>query len=320
MKVAQNANLQLVVAVRQDTITAASHHPNRQLAALFRGLYEELEFRLSYFHPCILIGIEHDLQVIRDNEVWIRLVASAVGEVIHLPESRLAQRTVLSAASLSKSLPPTPPEATREAAPQQSPPSSKDATEGSLSGDKQQDRAWDRVNIDSVVDYALVGVRIPENISHTAQQFGGFAIRFVDVTPLAQIPGCTVMKYLGVISFHFVKESYLDYDEVDLTKGMGGFVHSFFDDVLAVVRAHAAALGGNAVLAFRIDQAVFNENVKGTGYAVVTCSGDVVQTLPSEELLRHGAVGGLELGFTGMTSGDQHPLNWAMDLRMDFAL
>ena len=120
---------------------------------------------------------------------------------------------------------------------------------------------------------------------------------FVEITVLSYIPGRAILRYMGLLSFHFVKESYLDYDDLDLTKGMAGFAHGFFGDTLAVVRAHAASLGGNAVVGFRIDQAVFNENVKGTGYAVITCSGDVVQLAPAQ--------------------GDEaHPLTWSMDLQM----
>lgn len=366
LKVTQNANMQLVVAVRQGTITLASHHPNRQLAALFREIYEELEFRLSYFQPCVLLGIEHDVQVVRDYEVWIRLTASAIGQAVHLPESRLAsqQNLFLSTSNLLKSLPPIPKEEVdnMESSVESfgTPPNESRTTMSSLAADSSVDNAVDAALSDAAEDMAkFLGTHsgpkaptqeqgperagpptplVPLGTLHGLEPHSNFDavvpaistisapshVRFVEVTPLSQIPGCTVTKYLGVLSFHFVKESYLDYDDVDLTKGMGGFAHGFLGEILAVARAHCAALGGNAVLTFRIDQAVFSENVKSTGYAVVTCSGDVVHVVPdwpgslSTAGFREPLTGGLDLRFlsSGVAQAEQDPLMWTLDLRM----
>ncbi|KAI9022024.1 hypothetical protein DFJ74DRAFT_768609 [Hyaloraphidium curvatum] len=383
LKVTRNANSQFIVVVRQGIIAIASHHPNRQLAALFREMYEELAFRLSYMQPCAVLGIEHDVQVLDDYEVYIRLTASVVGQAMHLPESRLASQLdlFLSSSSLLKSLPPIPKEESDSPGAENG--KNPDSLPDSVGSDTREE-------FDRMVDLALAGVGdkgahsfgsngptprsgsdsgsprgrgdstgdapqvlqfltvegqgerpsgtttpVPMSLAaggDTLGRTGTWAadnaviqsappVRFVEITPLSHIPGCRVVRYLGVLSFHFVKESYLEYDATDQSKGMGGFVHGFFGEMLAVVRAHSAALGGNAVLAFRVDHAVFSENVKGTGYAVITCSGDVVQVAPdSVAVPGDPATGGLDFGFLGPgdARADMHPLTWTMDLQMKF--
>ncbi|KAG0045955.1 hypothetical protein BGZ83_008829 [Gryganskiella cystojenkinii] len=73
-------NAHLITTVKQGHINIVSHHPNRQLAALFRSIYEDLRFRLSYFTDCVLAGITYNIQLPRANEVQIQLTAVALGQ------------------------------------------------------------------------------------------------------------------------------------------------------------------------------------------------------------------------------------------------
>lgn len=41
---------------------------------------------------------------------------------------------------------------------------------------------------------------------------------------------------------------------------MSGFLHTFIAEVFAMVRAHVAALGGNAVVSYSMKECVFMEN------------------------------------------------------------
>lgn len=42
--------------------------------------------------------------------------------------------------------------------------------------------------------------------------------------------------------------------------GVSGFLHSFIAEVFAMVRAHVAALGGNAVVSYSMKECVLMEN------------------------------------------------------------
>ncbi|KAG0266778.1 hypothetical protein DFQ27_009447 [Actinomortierella ambigua] len=72
-------NAHLITTVKQGHISVISHHPSRQLMALFRTIYEDLRFRLSYFTECVLAGITYSIQLPRSNEVQIQLTAVALG-------------------------------------------------------------------------------------------------------------------------------------------------------------------------------------------------------------------------------------------------
>ncbi|KAI9357657.1 hypothetical protein DFJ73DRAFT_186947 [Zopfochytrium polystomum] len=82
---------QMITMVRQGFIQLTSHHPNRQLGALFKSLYQELQFNLWYLSPCVVVGLDYDLQIVKTNEVQIRMTALAVGQMKGL-KSRVGKK------------------------------------------------------------------------------------------------------------------------------------------------------------------------------------------------------------------------------------
>lgn len=79
----------------------------------------------------------------------------------------------------------------------------------------------------------------------------------VDITPLNYVPGGIIEKYLGNLDFFFIREC----TAVKEIGGISGFVHSFITDVLAVIRAHVTALGGNAMVAFFMTELILVDNL-----------------------------------------------------------
>ncbi|KMQ92062.1 c2 domain-containing protein 5-like isoform x4 protein [Lasius niger] len=74
----------------------------------------------------------------------------------------------------------------------------------------------------------------------------------VDITPLSYLPGGRIERYQGNLNFFFIRES----TSIRENGGLSGFTHSFVMEVLAIVRAHITALGGNAMVAFFMTQCV----------------------------------------------------------------
>ncbi|XP_073477548.1 C2 domain-containing protein 5 isoform X11 [Aquarana catesbeiana] len=86
--------------------------------------------------------------------------------------------------------------------------------------------------------------------------FGGPTVTVVKMTPLSFIPGAKITKYLGIINMFLIRETTSLREE----GGVSGFLHAFICEVFAMVRAHVAALGGNAVVSYIMKQCVFMEN------------------------------------------------------------
>jgi hypothetical protein len=56
---------------------------------------------------------------------------------------------------------------------------------------------------------------------------------------------------------HFIKESFTIREQ----GGLSMFNHVFMNEMHAIVRAHVASLGGNALVCYRLDECSIMENV-----------------------------------------------------------
>ncbi|XP_066446865.1 C2 domain-containing protein 5 isoform X10 [Eleutherodactylus coqui] len=98
-------------------------------------------------------------------------------------------------------------------------------------------------------------------------------VSVVKMTPLSFIPGAKITKFLGIINMFFIRETTSLREE----GGVSGFLHAFICEVFAMVRAHVAALGGNAVVSYIMKQCVFMENTnKNQAQCLINVSGDAV--------------------------------------------
>ncbi|KAM3869760.1 C2 domain-containing protein 5 [Diretmus argenteus] len=105
------------------------------------------------------------------------------------------------------------------------------------------------------------------------RSFGSTSVTVVKMTPLSFLPGTRIVKYLGIINMFFIRETTSLREE----GGVSGFLHSFIAEVFAMVRAHVAALGGNAVVSYNMKECVFMENPnKNQAQCLINVSGDAV--------------------------------------------
>ncbi|KAM9754416.1 C2 domain-containing protein 5 isoform 21-T21 [Menidia menidia] len=117
---------------------------------------------------------------------------------------------------------------------------------------------------------------LPEGRSRSlrsSRSFGGSSVTVVKMTPLSFLPGTRIIKYLGIINMFFIRETTSLREE----GGVSGFLHSFIAEVFAMVRAHVAALGGNAVVSYSMKDCVLMENPnKNQAQCLINVSGDAV--------------------------------------------
>ncbi|KAI9179317.1 hypothetical protein H9P43_005980 [Blastocladiella emersonii ATCC 22665] len=79
-------------------------------------------------------------------------------------------------------------------------------------------------------------------------------------------------------------------DDDHESDGMGAFVQLAWTEILAVVAAHVQAMGGNALVAFRVEHSGFHETIKNQAYALVCVSGDVCLVKPAVSAATAAAV------------------------------
>uniref|UniRef100_A0A1A8EXL4 C2 domain-containing protein 5 n=2 Tax=Nothobranchius korthausae TaxID=1143690 RepID=A0A1A8EXL4_9TELE len=107
----------------------------------------------------------------------------------------------------------------------------------------------------------------------SSRSFGVGSVTTVKMTPLSFLPGTRIIKYLGIINMFFIRETTSLREE----GGVSGFLHSFIAEVFAMVRAHVAALGGNAVVSYSMKDCVLMENPnKNQAQCLINVSGDAV--------------------------------------------
>ncbi|XP_060734773.1 C2 domain-containing protein 5 isoform X5 [Tachysurus vachellii] len=125
---------------------------------------------------------------------------------------------------------------------------------------------------------------LPEGRSRSlrsSRSYPGGSVTVVKMTPLSFIPGTKIIKYLGIINMFFIRETTSLREE----GGVSGFLHSFIAEVFAMVRAHVAALGGNAVVSYSMKECVFMENPnKNQAQCLINVSGDAVIFIRESEL------------------------------------
>lgn len=153
----------------------------------------------------------------------------------------------------------------------------------------------------------------------------------VEITPLAFLPGARITRYLGSISLHFVKESSMA-AMVASTGGGGGrgggkeaggggggggeamwgnLMQVFLVEVNAMVRAHVAGLGANALVSYRLVMQESGGRVyRSTTYNMISVRGDAVLVCSSasgggREEGREGGMGARDLGYGGRRSQEE---------------
>jgi hypothetical protein len=303
---------QMIKMVKQSSIDV-SHHPNRQLAMIFKSMYQELAQQVSFFSPCSITGLAYSVDIPRGTVVQVYLTAMVHGklvsgdlEILNFDLDRfesgidvLDAENVQSRQSLARfSQTNAPSSALLGSFPGSSTPAAMSPS-GDIAASAYQFEDEDSGNDDDLLSEDEPGsiTEMPSELnmepsfrpSAIAKEF---YLEQIELSQLSYIPRATHKRFLGRICHHFIKEANLAYDSSMGNAGMGGFSHAFMVEIISIIRSHVQCLGGNAVVSFNVDQIHFTETLKSQGYALVSASGDVWQvtyhqkasdTLPVDE-------------------------------------
>jgi len=97
----------------------------------------------------------------------------------------------------------------------------------------------------------------------------------VILTPLSYIPNRKTDLYFGKLNLHFIKESWA----IREGGGLESFIHVFLSEAQAIARANVEAIGGNALLSFRLIPREAGSKSQ-SAYYIISLSGDIALTSP----------------------------------------
>ncbi|XP_013077805.1 C2 domain-containing protein 5-like isoform X4 [Biomphalaria glabrata] len=244
---------------------------NTEFSQIFNVILRRLCFKLRHFKPCCLTDICFNVDLPDEDEVTIAVTGCCLGlQDSSQPASASASATKLLARTQSTSRP----------------------TSAVLAAPSQTDDMM--FTLDGVGESAAHTQPPPVvRLGSTASQLRRSLRQLkessrqkipppmgIELTPLNVIYNGRIDKYLGYYNFFFIRES----TAVKESGGVGGFMQSFILEVMAIVRAHVAALGGNALLAYTMTHCILENNPqKNQGQCLINVSGDIVCVLHDGE-------------------------------------
>ncbi|KAH0617129.1 hypothetical protein JD844_028820 [Phrynosoma platyrhinos] len=307
--------LQMFTSVRVSrltNITLTNQTLNKTFNDLCENLLKSLYFKLRSMIPCCLCHVNFTVALPEDEIIQVTVTAVAITFDKHQAlqtAKTLAEKTVQRASTDNEEQLQFPLElSTDPHAPQQFSPAKEDLENtSSHTGIPAAQRATsvdyssfaDRCN--SWIEFiklkaqtirrgsikTTVSIDKPSSLTEgqSRNRSGPSGINsivpVVKMTPLSFIPGAKITKYLGIINMFFIRETTSLREE----GGVSGFLHAFIAEVFAMVRAHVAALGGNAVVSYIMKQCVFMENPnKNQAQCLINVSGDAVIFIRETEL------------------------------------
>ncbi|XP_072182471.1 C2 domain-containing protein 5 isoform X27 [Excalfactoria chinensis] len=273
--------IQMFTAVRVSrlsNINLTNQTLNKNFNDLCENLLKSLYFKLRSMVPCCLCHVNFTVSLPEDEIVQIAVTAVAITfdkdqalQAAKPPTEKSQKR----ASTDNEEQLQFPLELSSDPLASQPFSAAKEAPEGasSHSGIPAAQRAASVDKASPLAEGYLRHRSIPSCTNST--------VSVVKMTPLSFIPRAKITKYLGIINMFFIRETTSLREE----GGVSGFLHAFIAEVFAMVRAHVAALGGNAVVSYIMKQCVFMENPnKNQAQCLINVSGDAVIFVRESEL------------------------------------
>jgi len=227
---------------------------HKQFGDIFSQLMDRLYFKLRNFRPCVFSKLVFDVSVEDSELLQIALTGMCTlngsdGEAVFRDER--GKEIGVDAMQFRMDGLPAPTE------------------------EKTQDKTTDKTS-DQTPEKATDH---PQKRENSVKEVGRSKVSpsMVEISPMSYIPGYLVTDYLGNMNLFVIRET----SSVREFGGISGFMHKFVAEVLALMRAHVAALGGNALLAFNLNQCVLLDNPnRNQAQCLINIAGDAVHVEP----------------------------------------
>ncbi|XP_041486501.1 C2 domain-containing protein 5 isoform X11 [Microtus oregoni] len=250
-----------VRVVRLSSLNLTNQALNKNFNGLCENLLKSLYFKLRSMTPCCLCHVNFTVSLPEDELIQVTVTAVAItfdkNQALQTTKAH-AEKTLQRASTDNDELLQFPLELCSDSLPAPAFPATK------------------AVTVEKASPMGDGNFR-----NRSAPPCASSTVGVVKMTPLSFIPGAKITKYLGIINMFFIRETTSLREE----GGVSGFLHAFIAEVFAMVRAHVAALGGNAVVSYIMKQCVFMENPsKNQAQCLINVSGDAVVFVRESDL------------------------------------
>ncbi|XP_062932329.1 C2 domain-containing protein 5 isoform X2 [Cynocephalus volans] len=284
-----------VRVIRLSSLNLTNQALNKNFNDLCENLLKSLYFKLRSMIPCCLCHVNFTVSLPEDELIQVTVTAVAItfdkNQALQTTKTHV-EKSLQRASTDNEELLQFPLELCSDSLPSHPFPPSK-ATSVDYSSFADRCSSWieliklkaqtiRRGSIKTTVTVEKASPMAEGNFrSRSAPPCANSTVGVVKMTPLSFIPGAKITKYLGIINMFFIRETTSLREE----GGVSGFLHAFIAEVFAIVRAHVAALGGNAVVSYIMKQCVFMENPnKNQAQCLINVSGDAVVFVRESDL------------------------------------
>ncbi|XP_040823661.1 C2 domain-containing protein 5 isoform X5 [Ochotona curzoniae] len=267
-----------VRVIRLSSLNLTNQALNKNFNDLCENLLKSLYFKLRSMIPCCLCHVNFTVSLPEDELIQVTVTAVAItfdkNQALQTTKTH-AEKSLQRASTDNEDLLQFPLELCSDSLPSHPFPPAKEHLE-SASSNSGIPAAQRAVTVEKASPMAEGNFR-----NRSAPPCANSTVGVVKMTPLSFIPGAKITKYLGIINMFFIRETTSLREE----GGVSGFLHAFIAEVFAMVRAHVAALGGNAVVSYIMKQCVFMENPnKNQAQCLINVSGDAVVFVRESDL------------------------------------
>ncbi|XP_066864955.1 C2 domain-containing protein 5 isoform X4 [Kogia breviceps] len=267
-----------VRVIRLSSLNLTNQALNKNFNDLCENLLKSLYFKLRSMIPCCLCHVNFTVSLPEDELIQVTVTAVAItfdkNQALQTTKTH-AEKSLQRASTDNEELLQFPLELCSDSLPSHPFPPAKEHLE-SASSNSGIPAAQRAVTVEKASPVGEGNFR-----NRSSPPCANSTVGVVKMTPLSFIPGAKITKYLGIINMFFIRETTSLREE----GGVSGFLHAFIAEVFAMVRAHVAALGGNAVVSYIMKQCVFMENPnKNQAQCLINVSGDAVVFVRESEL------------------------------------
>ncbi|XP_032711175.1 C2 domain-containing protein 5 isoform X9 [Lontra canadensis] len=267
-----------VRVIRLSSLNLTNQALNKNFNDLCENLLKSLYFKLRSMIPCCLCHVNFTVSLPEDELIQVTVTAVAItfdkNQALQTTKTHV-EKSLQRASTDNEELLQFPLELCSDSLPSHPFPPAKEHLE-SASSNSGIPAAQRAVTVEKASPMGEGNFR-----NRSTPPCANSTVGVVKMTPLSFIPGAKITKYLGIINMFFIRETTSLREE----GGVSGFLHAFIAEVFAMVRAHVAALGGNAVVSYIMKQCVFMENPnKNQAQCLINVSGDAVVFVRESEL------------------------------------